>query len=106
MLQRLLGRWSLILVFGEKLHDKVLCFIRHVAPYRILERELTQLDLLHYLLVRSSVEWRNTREHDVRNNTAGPDVALGAVVLGQDLGRDIVWRTQLLIELLVLIIDQ
>lgn len=106
MLEGLLGAGSLVLILGEELCDEVFGLIRHVAPYSILEGDLAQLNFLHDLLVRSTIERRDTREDDVCDDAAGPDVALWPVVLGEHLRSDVIRSAQLLVELLVLIVDE
>lgn len=106
MLKSLLSCGSLVLVLGEQGHDEVLGIVRHVTPDCVLKRELSKFDLLHDLLVRCAVERWDSREYDVRDNTARPNIALWSVVLGQYFWSNIVWRTQFLVKLLVLIEDQ
>ena len=53
-----------------------------------------------------ATEWGRAAKEDVADDTDGPDVALGAIVLVENLGGDIVGRAQLLIKLLVRVIDQ
>jgi len=57
-------------------------------------------------LVRRSIKWWDTRERDICNDTAGPDIALRAVVLGKDFWGNVVRSSKLLIELLVLVEDE
>ena len=76
MLQCLLSSRSLVLVFCQQVGDEILCLIRNISPDCVLERELAKLDLFHDLLVGGSVEWRDTGEHDVGDDTARPNIAL------------------------------
>ena len=106
MLKGLLSRWSLLLILRQKGRDEILCLIGDLAPDCILEGKFTKFNLLHDLLVRSAVEWRYAREHDVGDDTAGPDIALWTVVLREDLWSNVVGRAQLLVQLLRLVEDQ
>jgi len=101
-----LGVWTLILILGEELSDEVLGLVRNRVPDGVAEGELANLDLLHDLLIRGAIEGRDTGQHDVRDDTARPDVALGAVALGEDLGGDVIRRTELLREHLLLVVDK
>ena len=57
-------------------------------------------------MVRRSIKWWDTRERDICNDTAGPDIALRAVVLGKDFWGNVVRSSKFLIELLVLVEDE
>jgi hypothetical protein len=72
-------------------------------PAWVCERELTSLDSLHDLLVTSTIERWNTRQHDVSNNTTGPNIALFIIVFGENLWSNVVGSTQLFVQLLILL---
>jgi len=57
-------------------------------------------------LIRRAIKWWDTRECDISDNTAGPDIALRAVVLSKDFWGNVIWSTKFLIELLVLVEDK
>jgi len=80
------------------LGDEIFTLLGYVVPDGVGEGELADLDFLHDLLIGRTVEGRHTREDDVGDDTARPNIALGSVVLGQNLGGDVVRSTQLLIE--------
>jgi hypothetical protein len=82
MLKSLGSRWSLVLILGKKLGDKIFGLIGHGVPNWVCEGKLTYFDLLHDLLVTSTIEWGNTRENDISYNSARPNVTLGTIVLG------------------------
>ena len=52
------------------------------------------------------VEGWHTGEEDVGDDTAGPDVALGVVVLVENLWGDVVRSSELLVELLGRVVDE
>ena len=52
------------------------------------------------------VEGWHTGEEDVGDDTAGPDVALGVVVLVENLWGDVVRGSELLVELLGWVVDE
>lgn len=105
VLKGLLGGRTLILIFCEQLCDEVFGLVRHLTPDSVLEGELAELDLLHDLLVRGAVEWRDTREHDVGDDTARPNIALWAVVFGEHLWSNVVRSSQFFVEFFVLVED-
>ena len=106
VLQGLLSRWSLILLFGEELSDEVLTLVRDLGPNWISKRNFAGLNLFHNFLVRRSIKWWDTRESDICNNTAGPDIALRSIVLGKDFWRNVIRSSKLFIELLALVEDE
>ncbi len=84
------SRGSLFGVIREQRTDEALSVLRDCLPNAIFKGKLTFSDLLHDLLVRLSVEGGLTREQDVGDDTAGPDVALVVVVLVKHLRSDVV----------------
>jgi hypothetical protein len=42
----------------------------------------TDLDLLHDLLIGRTIEGRHTRENNIGDDTARPDITLRSIVLG------------------------
>lgn len=106
MLQCLLRRRSLVLILNQKLSDEILGIIGDVAPDCVLERELTKLDFLHNFLIGCTIEWWNSRHHDVGDDTARPDVALGTVVFGKHFWSNVVRCSELLVELLLIVVDE
>lgn len=103
VLQGLLGGWSLVLVQREKLGDEIFGLVGNSSPNRVSEGELTLLNLLHDLLVTGTVEWWDTGQGNVSNDTARPDVAFGSVVLGQNLWCNVVRCTKFFIEFFLVV---
>jgi len=106
VLQGLLSRWSLFLLLGEKLSDEVLTLVGDLGPNWISKRDFAGFNFFHNFLVRRSIKWWDTRERDIRNDTAGPDIALRSVVLGKDFWSNVIRSSKLLIELLALVEDE
>ena len=57
-------------------------------------------------MVTCSIKWRDTRKSNICNDTAGPDVALGTIIFSKNLRSDVIWCSQLLVKLLVLVKDE
>ena len=53
-----------------------------------------------------AIEWRNTTEKNVANNSATPYVAFSSVILVENFWSDVVRGSKLFIKLLVWIIDK
>lgn len=51
-------------------------------------------------MVGGAIEWWDTRQDDVGDNTAGPDVALGSIILGKHFRSDVIWSSELFVEFL------
>jgi hypothetical protein len=64
---------------------KVFKFVAHIRPDLALEVELAGLDALNHLAGVVAVEWGTTRNHQVQDDTAAPDITLLAVVFLEDL---------------------
>ena len=94
------------MVKSKKFRDEIFALIRDTLPGWVIEVELSELDLLHDLLVRRSIERRDSGKYDVSDDTARPNIALWTVVLGENLWSNVIWCTQLLIKLLGLVKDQ
>jgi len=103
MLQGFVSRWSLVLIFGKELRDEVLGLVGDVVPDWVVEGELANLDLFHNFLVRRAIKWWNTGQSNICDDTARPNVALGAVALGKDFWGNVVRSSELFVELLTLI---
>jgi len=88
------------------LGDEIFAVVGDVSPYGILEREFSELDFLHDFLIRRAIKWRNTGQNNEGDDTAGPDVALGSVIFGEDLWSNVVRSTELLVKFLALIEDE
>ena len=86
---------------GKELGDEVLSLIGNVIPTRVREGEFSNSNLLHDVLVAGAIEGRHTRQDDVEDDTARPDVTFLVVLLVEDLRSNIVRSTELLIESLV-----
>ena len=91
VLQGLLGSWSFVLVEGQKLSNEIFGLVGDSSPDWISEGELTALNLLHNFLIRGAVEWWDTRQGDVGDDSARPDIALGSVVFSKDFWSNIIW---------------
>ena len=105
MLKSLGSRWPLSLVLNQELGYEVLGLIGDAVPYWVCKGELTYFHLLHDLLVTGTIEWRDTRQHNISYDAARPDIALGAIVLCENLWGNIVRSTELFVKLLVLVDD-
>jgi hypothetical protein len=101
VLEGLFGRRALLGIVGKKLGNQALCLIRNVVPARVREGELAHSNLLHDLLIARPIEGWHTREDDIEDDTARPDITLLVVLLVEDLGGNVVGGAQLLIEGLV-----
>ena len=106
MLEGLLSRWAFLRVVGEESADEILAVLRDGLPDAVVEVELSLTDLLHDVLVRLSVEGRHTRKQDIRDDAAGPDIALFVVVLVEDFGGDVVRGAELLVKVSVGVVDE
>ena len=106
VLEGLLSRWAFLRVVGEESADEILAVLRDGLPDAVVEVELSLTDLLHDVLVRLSVEGRHTRKQDIRDDTAGPDIALFVVVLVEDFGGDVVRGAELLVKVSVGVVDE
>ena len=106
MLESLGSGGSVLLLVGEELGDEVLAVVGDVVPDLIVKAETTGADLLHDLLVRLPVEGWHTGKEDVGDDSAGPDIALGVVVLVQNLWGDVVGCTEFLVEVFVGVVDE
>jgi hypothetical protein len=98
VLEDLLSGGSVLLLVGEELLDEVLSLVGDVLPGLVVEVEGALTDLAHDLLVGLSVEGRLSGKKDVGDDTAGPDIALGVVVLVEDLRGDVVGGSELLVK--------
>jgi hypothetical protein len=96
--ESLLGGGSLGSLVGQKLGDEVLAVIRDRGPGLVVKVKGTLADFTHNFLVGLAVERRLAGEEDVSDDTAGPDVALGVVVLVKNLRGDVVGGSELLVE--------
>ena len=65
-------------------------------PLGLVQGVLPQEDSLDNLLVSLAVEGRVATQENVQNDATAPQVALMIVALLEDLGRDIVRRSELL----------
>lgn len=106
VLEGVRGRRSLVGVVGEESGDQVLALLGDVGPGGVGERELSNSDLLHDLLVAGAVEGGHSGEDDVEHDSARPDVALLVVLLVEDLGSDVVGGAEFFVERLGGIIYQ
>jgi len=97
---------SFFWLISKEARDEIFGVLRDGVPALVVEVELAESDLLHDFLVALAVEGRHTREQDVDNDTGGPDVALGRVVLVQDFGSDVVWGTKFLIKVLGWVVNK
>ena len=88
-----MGVWSLVLVLDQQLGNEILSRVRDVVPDWVREGELTKLNFLHNFLVGSAVKWRNTGQNDESDDSARPNIALGAIVFGEHLGGNIIRST-------------
>ena len=75
-------------------------------PDAVIEVESALAHLLHDILIGLSVEGRHSREKDVCDDSARPNVALLVVVLVEDLGSDVVRSAELLVEVAVGVVDE
>ena len=106
MLQGLLRIWAVFLFVGEELRDEIFAVVRNVVPDFVIIAETSGSHLLHDLLIALAIERRHTREQDVADDSAGPDIAFGSVVLVQNLWGNVVWGSKLLVKLLVRVIHE
>ena len=106
MLKSIFGGRALFRRVGEQARYKVFAVLRDCLPNTVVKVVLALANFLHDVLVRLPIERRHAREENVRNDTTGPDIALMVVVFVEDLGRDVVWRAKLLVEVTVRVIDQ
>ena len=106
VLQGSLGTWAVLLLVGEELGDEVLAVVRDVVPDFVIEGEASSAHFLHDLLIALTIERWHAGEKDVADDSAGPDIAFGSVVLVQNFWGNVVWSTKLLIKLLVGVVHE
>jgi len=101
-----ISRRSVFFIVGEELADEVLGLVRDVLPDFVLEVELSLSDLLHDVLIALTIERWLSREEDISDDTARPDIALVVVVLVENFWGNVVWGSELLIKVLAWVIDK
>ena len=101
-----ISRRSVFFIVGEELADEVLGLVRDVLPDFVLEVELSLSDLLHDVLIALTIEWWLSREEDISDDTARPDIVLVVVVLVENFWGNVVWGSELLIKVLAWVIDK
>ena len=106
MLEHFLGRWTLLLLVGEEFCDEIFALVWDLVPSLIIKSESPSSYLFHDFLIALTIEWRDSTEKNVANNTTTPYVAFSSVVLVENFWCDVVRGPELFIELLVWIIDK
>lgn len=106
MLEHFLGRWTFLLLVSEEFCDEIFALVRDLVPSLVIKRECSSTYLLHDFLIALAIEWRNSTEKNVADNSATPYIAFSAVVLVENFWCDVIRCSKLFIELLVWIIDK
>ena len=97
---------SLLRVVGQQGTDEILAVLRDGLPDAVVKVELAFAHLFHDVLIRLAIEWRHSREKNVRDDSSGPNIALVVVILVEDLRGDVVRRAELLVEVAVRVVDE
>jgi len=82
---------ALMDVFHDQALQKVFRFLRMQCERRVFEMKLSFDNVSDDLQLRVAWKRHFATEHDVEDDTHGPDVNLGVVVLQEDFRSDVVW---------------
>ena len=86
----LLGRESLVHILDYHALQEVLCFLRMLLEWLVIEVEVALDDVAYDLQFRVAWKRHLARQHDVQHNSHRPDVNLGVVLLEEYLWRNVV----------------
>jgi hypothetical protein len=81
MIQKLLSRPSLILIFGQSLIDEIFCFITDMLKSWFIEVNGIVNNHMFYFLFSFAWEWISSRQKHVSDDSDAPDVYLFVVNL-------------------------
>lgn len=91
VIERLICGIPRLNIFLNQTHEELLRLWRVSLERLVIEMEVTFNDITNDFKLRISWEGHFTREHDIENDTKGPNVDLRVVVLKENLWSDIVW---------------